>query len=182
MPKSWVSIHALLVECDTTVNQTGVGLFGFQSTHSLWSATLIDKCLGKFEQFQSTHSLWSATGSYCRNSCFVVVSIHALLVECDWRHFLRRCPGAWFQSTHSLWSATVHGCGRPHYIWSFNPRTPCGVRLGIPILSIWTKTGFNPRTPCGVRLRPTLYIATQQSKSYFAPTSLKRPSLHGCSF
>jgi len=33
-----------------------------------------------------------------------------------------------------------------------------------------------------VRLRPTLYIATQQSKSYFAPTSLKRPSLHGCSF
>ena len=61
MPKSWVSIHALLVECDTTVNQTGVGLFGFQSTHSLWSATLIDKCLGKFEQFQSTHSLWSAT-------------------------------------------------------------------------------------------------------------------------
>lgn len=41
---------------------------------------------------------------------------------------------------------------------------------------------FNPRTPCGVRLRPTLYIATQQSKSYFAPTSLKRPSLHGYSF
>ena len=106
MPKSWVSIHALLVECDTTVNQTGVGLFGFQSTHSLWSATLIDKCLGKFEQFQSTHSLWSATGSYCRNSCFVVVSIHALLVECDFKSAYRASDGETFQSTHSLWSAT----------------------------------------------------------------------------
>lgn len=30
--------------------------------------------------------------------------------------------------------------------------------------------------------QPTLYITTQQSKSYFAPTSLKRPSLHGYTF
>ena len=57
---------------------------GFQSTHSLRSATLVRKVL------------------YCAMS----VSIHALLAECDLLHI------ALFQ-----------------FLWSFNPRTPCGVRL-----------------------------------------------------
>ena len=109
------------------------------------------------------------------------VSIHALLAECD-------CCVRMFEKTK-------HG---------FNPRTPCGVRPTKKTFLFFRETvsihallaecdfyprsshlvdkRFNPRTPCGVRLRPTLYIATQQSKSYFAPTSLKRPSLHGCSF
>ena len=80
-----------------------------------------------------------------------MVSIHALLAECDdfrsFRFYLSRC---------------------------FNPRTPCGVRLykvhhldGTCIVSIHALlaecdafrngrmlvyVGFNPRTPCGVRL------------------------------
>ena len=86
-----------------------------------------------------------------------------------------------FQSTHSLRSATIR-------------RDEEGSRAKVSIHALLAECdpsflspyrpecGFNPRTPCGVRLRPTLYIATQQSKSYFAPTSLKRPSLHGCSF
>ena len=78
-----------------------------------------------------------------------------------------------FQSTHSLRSATA-GClhaNHPHR--GFNPRTPCGVRLFVPIMacpctmfqsthSLRSATipldsrftlshGFNPRTPCGVR-------------------------------
>ena len=198
--------------------------------------------------FQSTHSLRSATNSYPFNKNRRTVSIHALLAECDARpvdhitgifRFNPRTPcgvrlfprrGRFllagfnprtpcgvrpvqggrvrfemeFQSTHSLRSATFLSarCTLPKT--GFNPRTPCGVRL-LPSRLIWLTakfqsthslrsatggqhvlpacfSGFNPRTPCGVRLRPTLYIATQQSKSYFAPTSLKRPSLHGCSF
>ena len=64
---------------------------------------------------------------------------------------------------------------RPVYIFCFNPRSPCGERLSIPIwflwmipfqstLPVWGATtpssvqtvnivGFNPRSPCGERLK-----------------------------
>ena len=57
-------------------------------------------------RFQSTHSLRSATSFGLKLLMFHVVSIHALLAECD--------PGV---PSFSL------------YIGGFNPRTPCGVRL-----------------------------------------------------
>ena len=198
-----VSIHALLAECDSTSISITIGIVGFnprtpcgvrqgvrgavdvhspfQSTHSLRSATDKIVSYSSARLFQSTHSLRSATHfnfNHYRNSR---VSIHALLAECDPSPVPRKMSSA-----------------------GFNPRTPCGVRrvhvleavceacVSIHALLAECDTGrvassrkyvcFNPRTPCGVRLRPTLYIATQQSKSYFAPTSLKRPSLHGCSF
>ena len=81
-------------------------------------------------QFQSTHSLRSATAGQWSRTNYFLVSIHALLAECD----LRRRGGR-----HQ------HG-------------------------------SFNPRTPCGVRLRLTIYIVIQQRKRYFAPTSRRRPS------
>ena len=153
-----VSIHALLAECDRGGRRTFPGLLcfnprtpcgvrlllalnckcstWFQSTHSLRSATACTRAHVTSTQFQSTHSLRSATSFDVAPALDDLVSIHALLAECD-----------------KTWD-------------SLDLSSNC----------------FNPRTPCGVRLRPTLYIATQQSKSYFAPTSLKRPSLHGCSF
>ncbi len=153
----------------------------FQSTHSLRSATLSQAAVLARWMFQSTHSLRSATPASSSIKQSGSVSIHALLAECDILLMQglmdsegfnprtpcgvrlsgnkRMWPRLQFQSTHSLRSAT----------WDFTPAST-------------HRESFNPRTPCGVRLRPTLYIATQQSKSYFAPTSLKRPSLHGCSF
>ena len=191
-----VSIHALLAECDSSmissealiccfnprtpcgVRQTSTPVnlasWSFQSTHSLRSATIFYRlprrtvfsfnprtpcgvrhrritrhAMGK--QFQSTHSLRSATIPIPFLQCPHRVSIHALLAECD---------------------ATGWRCTPP--ATSFNPRTPCGVRLfgftcfrlGI-IVSIhallaecdrisWPARTiprrFNPRTPCGVRL------------------------------
>ena len=56
--------------------------------------------------FQSTHSLRSATFLSIAGLLFLFVSIHALLAECD---------------TWPCWAAGAEG--------SFNPRTPCGVRL-----------------------------------------------------
>ena len=79
--------------------------------------------------FQSTHSLRSATLSRPANGWFHIVSIHALLAECD-------SPGA-------TPKAPKRG---------FNPRTPCGVRLEFDGTDKMLK-GFNPRTPCGVRRR-----------------------------
>ena len=60
------------------------------------------------ERFQSTHSLRSATPAYYIYRDGSPVSIHALLAECD--------RGQWWQ----------HAFDR-----SFNPRTPCGVRLSM---------------------------------------------------
>ena len=131
----------------------------FQSTHSLRSATCGNKLVVDAYKFQSTHSLRSATYGRCHGECPGAVSIHALLAECDWR-----------KAETSSWLHTVS----IHALLAECDMANCPDQDG--------RFCFNPRTPCGVRLRPTLYIATQQSKSYFAPTSLKRPSLHGCSF
>ena len=123
--------------------------------------------------FQSTHSVWSATAYTSKTSRSTAVSIHALRVECDREEsvffgltfcFNPRTPcgvrllpegagsGGWvFQSTHSVWSATtyfyslyvfcnvsIHALrvecdngahGNIREIHGFNPRTPCGVRL-----------------------------------------------------
>ena len=153
-----VSIHALLAECDRCGGRTFPGLLCFNPRTPCgvrqWEAGIIEH--GKL--FQSTHSLRSATNRQRAN----------LL---RFQGFNPRTPCGVRPGEH------LARAGRP----CFNPRTPCGVRrTRQPSREVCTC--FNPRTPCGVRLRPTLYIATQQSKSYFAPTSLKRPSLHGCSF
>ena len=78
----------------------------FQSTHSLRSATKVRDDLMKNNQFQSTHSLRSATFYEEAGRYAYIVSIHALLAECDCFSFAGRVD---------------NGC--------FNPRTPCGVRL-----------------------------------------------------
>ena len=100
--------------------------------------------------FQSTHSLRSATSMIVSISPAAVVSIHALLAECDRLPTFPRMPS-----------------------FRFNPRTPCGVRLSYGQVNNWmskfqsthslrSATGplsqgqlaterFNPRTPCGVR-------------------------------
>ena len=78
----------------------------FQSTHSLRSATTGREPGPLSEKFQSTHSLRSATRARYHVDSDYRVSIHALLAECD---------GA--------------GGRRSGVSGSFNPRTPCGVRL-----------------------------------------------------
>ena len=87
----------------------------FQSTHSLRSATPVAAVFDILPEFQSTHSLRSATRLQPLQYQSLSVSIHALLAECD-----------------SKLSTELFGTS------SFNPRTPCGVRLCPPLL-------FNPR-------------------------------------
>ena len=103
---SEVSIHALLVECDRGRQSALFRVCGF-NPRTPCGVRLIFQYGYKFsEWFQSTHSLWSATGHGLQWPEAVLVSIHALLVECDG-------PGA---------------CGAG-LAGRFNPRTPCGVRL-----------------------------------------------------
>ena len=99
----------------------------FQSTHSLRSATFLDSCFTCSLTFQSTHSLRSATIEDLKKARWYLVSIHALLAECDDGPCRRRRRGN-----------------------GFNPRTPCGVRPGAGAPDPGSPC-FNPRTPCGVR-------------------------------
>ena len=79
----YVSIHALLAECDQIRKRRFNVPWEFQSTHSLRSATLSTGCGGQKRQFQSTHSLRSATNNLAAAVDSGNVSIHALLAECD---------------------------------------------------------------------------------------------------
>ena len=126
----------------------------------------------KKNTFQSTHSLRSATCHSGQAGQTELVSIHALLAECDQSNSfqardqyrfnprtpcgVRRLPAKWeagsvrFQSTHSLRSATY-------------PRQDlkCSVDVSIhallaecdaiDLVLVFLDSGFNPRTPCGVR-------------------------------
>ena len=198
-----VSIHALLAECDLHYHITLNYVQRFNPRTPCGVRLLALLQVSRLTRFQSTHSLRSATGfAVLHGSCDHSFNPRT---PCGVRHgalILNTCQCCFnprtpcgvrqerkmrfyghgrFQSTHSLRSAT--GAVNPH--WS-RPRVSIHALLaecdgGQHVLPACF-SGFNPRTPCGVRLRPTLYIATQQSKSYFAPTSLKRPSLHGCSF
>ena len=125
---NFVSIHALLAECDRQFNIIFYKLQEFQSTHSLRSATI--PLLGAFRLSRvSIHALLAECDMASKiTSTLVSVSIHALLAECD----------------------SVAAARRFSYR-GFNPRTPCGVRQSTTRISWASSSGFNPRTPCGVR-------------------------------
>ena len=104
-PHGKVSIHALLAECDGAwerllrtrsrfnprtpcgVRPVWIPANGrsswFQSTHSLRSATKYRDASPGHRPFQSTHSLRSATAMAYSAQGGTLVSIHALLAECD---------------------------------------------------------------------------------------------------
>ena len=110
----------------------------FQSTHSLRSATL-DSVIFQVVQVVSIHALLAECDSIrSRLLSLCVVSIHALLAECDRPEALSN--GGRFVSIHALLAECDIGALPEHEMEiSFNPRTPCGVRL----------TGANAR-PAGV--------------------------------
>ncbi len=80
---SMVSIHALLAECDENLSETQEPVRGFNprtpcGVRQLRAAKSFTSC-----SFQSTHSLRSATPDALKDAGVELVSIHALLAECD---------------------------------------------------------------------------------------------------
>ena len=125
--------------------------------------------------FQSTHSLRSATTSSRKSRSPRMVSIHALLAECDrgmrgmvlrMKRFNPRTPcgvrqaltdswatDSWFQSTHSLRSATlIWALKIPNQSSSFQSTHSLRSATVDALVQFCRRIGFNPRTPCGVRL------------------------------
>ena len=128
VPDIRVSIHALLAECDHLFAGAGGGILGFNPRTPCgvrpgnMPTTSRAMCFNprtpcgvrpvsgsdqwSAMKFQSTHSLRSATRGICLLPAGQCVSIHALLAECDNQNMRD-----------------------PQQASSFNPRTPCGVRL-----------------------------------------------------
>ncbi len=237
---------ALRVECDPGYPHPPRPCPGFNPRTPCGVRQAREHMESVFTQFQSTHSVWSATKGLLCGFPHVIVSIHALRVECDRspskRNGLSRSfnprtpcgvrPGHPALETRPRCFNPRTPCGVRLQVWQafinwrtrcFNPRTPCGVRPACGPLaygskkfqsthSVWSATScpsssertltvsihalrvecdlptvnsvtmvlrFNPRTPCGVRLRMIICTVIQQCKRYFAPTSRRRPSLHG---
>ena len=147
----------------------------FQSTLPVWGATTSGRApLRRALTFQSTLPVWGATslaGSYTmyliyfnpRSPCGerphsrrlhhrkLAISIHAPRVGSD--TILYGCGDLnnSFQSTLPVWGATAKTWEQVSKLVNFNPRSPCGERLGFGetyALSV----DFNPRSPCGERL------------------------------
>ena len=116
VPCTPVSIHALLAECDRFRHSFPRPVRGFNPRTPCGVRPATGRALETVSAFQSTHSLRSATVPRTGEVETIMVSIHALLAECD--------------------SST----GQPlETIESFNPRTPCGVRHKVK-----SSTGDNP--------------------------------------
>ena len=100
-----VSIHALLAECDFLFHLwiAPVRCFNPRTPCGVRLWRFLD--LNCSTWFQSTHSLRSATSGNKPRNNKTIVSIHALLAECD----------------------PCEPCNSVH-VFGFNPRTPCGVR------------------------------------------------------
>ena len=122
-----VSIHALLAECDRRGHLIPRAFRRFNPRTPC--GVRLFSLPGKLPPslFQSTHSLRSATRGFRGFKMFHMVSIHALLAECD----PLDAPGRRVKvvSIHAL----LAECDMmmplsPHQETSFNPRTPCGVR------------------------------------------------------
>ena len=79
-----------------------------------------------------------------------IVSIHALLAECDFFLVLDCKCSMWFQSTHSLRSATRNN--KPNNNKPIVSIHALLAECDIEHEKLWLLAGsFNPRTPCGVR-------------------------------
>ncbi len=176
LPRSLVSIHALLAECDCHSGMVHITHRGFNPRTPCGVRRLDGRYVRSMSWFQSTHSLRSATPVPVISLTSGLVSIHALLAECDmtWKGIrlfaksfnprtpcgVRRFRCWWrgqavrFQSTHSLRSAT-----------KLKPLKKGNNYVSIhALLAECDFSGFviqhqgycfNPRTPCGVRLRAT---------------------------
>ena len=101
-----VSIHALLAECDSRSKFRQDGRAGFNPRTPCGVRQDCVITVRTVKGFQSTHSLRSATGHCDICETYKKVSIHALLAECDSISVAAFFISFLFQSTHSLRSAT----------------------------------------------------------------------------
>ncbi len=217
-----VSIHALRVGCDFAQHCGGFVGQGFNPRTPCGVRLLNNVWIVLDNEFQSTHSVWGATLGVCGTHLRCGVSIHALRVGCDpWvaeitplstvsihalrvgcdkkdeNHYFRgfgfnprtpcgvrrllNCQGQkdyWFQSTHSVWGATFSGPLKATGAPSFNPRTPCGVRLTITPEEYYQKTVSIHALRVGCDLLKPIVNLTSSSFNPRTPCGVRPDLIH----
>ena len=125
-----------------------------------------------------------------------IVSIHALLAECDQTPILLPFTQTGFNPRTPCGVRRVYLI-TPSCLSSFNPRTPCGVRQRrdysassemlfqsthslrsatlTPAECETYEAGFNPRTPCGVRLELIAALAEATGFNPRTPCGVRQP-------
>ena len=84
------------------------------------------------------------------------------------RHIYAHFAGITFQSTRPMRGATISIFMYLVKPSNFNPRAPCGARLGWGLTDS-NPINFNPRAPCGARLIGAKRLATKNAISIHAP-------------
>ena len=148
-----VSTHAPLAGSDISEFFQFKVLFQFQPTLPLRGATLRHD-VAPVVRHVSTHAPLAGSDEARSEGPQegVPVSTHAPLAGSDFR--LRACPcSGQLVSTHApLAGSDYSRCPRFLTARGFNPRSPCGERLG-GFHGVLLSVGFNPRSPCGERRR-----------------------------
>ena len=104
----------------------------FQSTHSLRSATDLNRLGGKLRcRFNPRTPCGVRPGPEPHAGRPLPVSIHALLAECD-SSSVSEVPGSQVSIHALLAECDVRDMMPPVSLNGFNPRTPCGVRHSAP--------------------------------------------------
>ena len=171
-----VSIHALLAECDLLLQKSKNILKSFNPRTPCGVRPTKSRRCPRRHGFQSTHSLRSATGQDNAGLHAGHVSIHALLAECDFGYSKAGIALISF-NPRTPCGVRPFDCGGGLQRQGFNPRTPCGVRLIYGNVMV-PAACFNPRTPCGVRQsssdKPSCRIWFQSTHSLRSATRVQR--------
>ena len=140
----------------------------FQSPRPLRGATIMDWFGDTFFIISIHAPLAGRDRRLLQRHLAVDISTHAPLTgrdKCD--HDGNRTTNR-FQPTRPLRGATVATSSQSSFLHDFNPRAPCGARLGLSgILS--PSLYFNPRAPCGARPFVSTYGAQQRHFNPRAP-------------
>ena len=118
-------------------------------------------------QFQSTLPMRGATPNFSRFSANSSISIHAPHAGSDtkWRVKIKMLQIS-IHAPHA--GSDLLKRAQPAVFRDFNPRSPCGERLPLCLVSRWP-CYFNPRSPCGERHDKTAPPAAATLISIHAP-------------
>ena len=130
-----ISIHAPRAGSDRLVLQICAAGTDFNPRSPCGERPTLTARLAMWQKFQSTLPVWGATNSAIITATARIISIHAPRVGSDLAVDVVHAHACRFQSTLPVWGATCTPCSNFLSYRNFNPRSPCGERHNLLIVS-----------------------------------------------
>ena len=119
-------------------------------------------------KFQPTLPVRGATCSTISSGASWTISTHAPRAGSD--PFAQALRLAWYISTHAPRAGSdIRKLLQDVAYIDFNPRSPCGERLGACVSNVNQARDFNPRSPCGERPAGRILLGPHRCISTHAP-------------